>query len=91
MITLYDYIYRRLFEKPARSSRVKQSALEIHLKTEVVVLVAASDPDRDLWIQKINAALHSHLNIVMHPLSTLNDDESGGGTSRLLSFDEHDQ
>ena len=77
--------------QPARSSRVKQGALEIHLKTEVVVLVAASDPDRDQWIQKINTAIHSHLNIVMHPQIAVPDDSVfGGADSGLLSFDEEE-
>jgi len=78
-----------LLVQPARLSRAKQGALEIHLKTEVVVLVAAGDLDRDQWIQKINSAIHSHLNIVMHSQTTLPEDgASGGAGSGLLSFDE---
>lgn len=80
-----------LLVQPARSSPAKQGALEIHLKTEVVVLVAARDLDRDQWIQKINSAIHSHLNIVMHSQITVPEDvASGGAGSGLLSFDEEE-
>jgi hypothetical protein len=81
-----------LLVQPARSSRAKQGALEIHLKTEVVVLVAAGDLDRDQWIQKINSAIHSHLNIVMmHSQTAVSEDEASGGLDcGLLSFDEEE-